>query len=1205
MMNKKKVFIPILLGVSLVLAGCSSSGLKIKYDDSELNEPWVEYHVPATKLSVAKGEEKLHLIKDDTDRGSYQYHVSIEPKLASNKALAYSVEDVNIASITDEGVVTAVGPGRTYVNISNNDPLTKASPLHLELYVDVKALDFTISPMGTAAAPLELDFYESISFTPTFTPSDSTERDIQWSIVDTTVENLAQIDADTGYLTANAVAGSGVVRAYHEILDKEIRIPFVVTNIVNRVDLTIPETQIDLNKIMTITGTPKNGETEVAPALHGEVTYHIVEDEEEPAHANIDEVTGELRPLSAGEVKVYAECRGVRSEVKTITIFEVKATHMEFSKPNVELSNDGEEQLVLNYDTDHAGYSKPSIENVTYVSSNPAVASISDSGVVKALAKGTTTITATIMGKEGELTAECTVNVTIVAKSITLTGGSSVYIQTPQHPEDVLTFSVKTLPAGLTDETVTYEFNKPGIAEIVESSNTSVTIKGIAAGDVLLVARCGSVTDSKPITVTERPVYFEGASNYYIVGNADYSSGTSISGVESWGSAKHAFHFTHETGNREYEIIEEYEGIITFHVGDQWKIRDGSEGDGAWKNLYEKEEGQAPNWHYEQSGSLTNGEMTCDSSASGNITVNKTGTYHVYYKNYQSGWYGVYVTSLKLSDASKTMGPNVTTTITASGWGGDTLTIENTDPTVATVNGSTSGTQTTTNGTITIKSVAEGTTTIRVSDDYFTRECVITVDEDISGIEKTIYLNAYGLFDQDGAIGFIHAYGEGMTDRDAKLTKVSGQDIIYSVAVPEETQNAIFVRMPSTATAIDWDNNWGQTPDELAPFGENNMFTMTGWSDSKIDGYWSTYDSSEHYTYPADAYLIGSINGWHEKDENFRMEKVAEGHYKIEGVELETNDEIKIFAKVGTDVYYYYGVGSVYANCHYTLGPTTDERGYNAIISETNTYTVELYIDSTSLDNHNFITLTPESGGGGGGGSSAPTPTSGTATVQGTYISIVDETDKIASYGNNIVAHMWNVTFDPSCGFSDYAGMEASGATFGDGVTFNNCINAVMTWKTDDPHKTYELIVPWYITSFDVCFLNQNGAFIKTQDSGSDAYQFSAIRNNQYAVYVWADDGSYQAWQDGSDWRVRGMSHGTTAGYTYTEHTYEVVLYTETEGAGTFTGADMYKAYEKATITATANTGYTFTGWSDSVITASRVVIVTAPIVYTAVFTNP
>lgn len=110
---------------------------------------------------------------------------------------------------------------------------------------------------------------------------------------------------------------------------------------------------------------------------------------------------------------------------------------------------------------------------VTYKSSNPAVAKVSEAGVVTGVAAGTTKITA----KVGSFTSTCTVTVTEVYGSVKLSATSLVYNGKNRTPSVIAkTKSGKTISSKY--YTVTY----PTARKAVGAYTVKVTFKGIYTG---------------------------------------------------------------------------------------------------------------------------------------------------------------------------------------------------------------------------------------------------------------------------------------------------------------------------------------------------------------------------------------------------------------------------------------------------------------------------------------------------------------------------------------------------------------------------------------------------------------------------------------------------------------------------------------------------------------------------------------------------
>ena len=122
-------------------------------------------------------------------------------------------------------------------------------------------------------------------------------------------------------------------------------------------------------------------------------------------------------------------------------------------------------------------------KNITWASSNQAIASVSASGLVTALGEGTTTITATADGKQGTCTVTVSKGVVNVAEikldktELTLYEGDEETLAATVAPDDA------------TDKTITWSSSDNSIAT-VESGK----VKAEKKGETTITAKAGGKT---------------------------------------------------------------------------------------------------------------------------------------------------------------------------------------------------------------------------------------------------------------------------------------------------------------------------------------------------------------------------------------------------------------------------------------------------------------------------------------------------------------------------------------------------------------------------------------------------------------------------------------------------------------------------------------------------------------------------------------
>ncbi len=122
---------------------------------------------------------------------------------------------------------------------------------------------------------------------------------------------------------------------------------------------------------------------------------------------------------------------------------------------------------------------------------------------------------------------------------------------------------------------------------------------------------------------------------------------------------------------------------------------------------------------------------------------------------------------------------------------------------------------------------------------------------------QTVYLNTNSYSSWSDTYHYaVWSWSSGGSGIAYNMTKVS--DGVYSVEVPADRNNIIFFRLSSSKTFSDGETNWNnvnegeRTSDQEIPSG-SNMFTISGGTESnQRTGSWSTY--AKTYTYSAKVY---------------------------------------------------------------------------------------------------------------------------------------------------------------------------------------------------------------------------------------------------------------------------------------------------------------------------------------------------------------
>lgn len=144
-----------------------------------------------------------------------------------------------------------------------------------------------------------------------------------------------------------------------------------------------------------------------------------------------------------------------------------------------------------------------------------------------------------------------------------------------------------------------------------------------------------------------------------------------------------------------------------------------------------------------------------------------------------------------------------------------------------------------------------------------------------------------------------------------------------------------------------------------------------------------------------------------------------------------------------------------------------------------------------------------------------------------TTINVIDQTGcGFTSYGVDIKLHIFDITFADGSPITTVAGLQSNNITFGSSVTYdttNGVIDCLMAWVTNDGGVKYTATLPAYIESCKVCIYNSNDVYVhavnvNTSSVDSDSYVLNSQREHTYSLYLFNNGSpSYNAWISGGN----------------------------------------------------------------------------------------
>lgn len=401
--------------------------------------------------------------------------ITILPENATYKALQYKSSNPSVASVSSDGTVAALTPGTAKITATAKDGFGATDSFTVTVKQKVTAITFYKTNLVAYVGESTVNPY-------TVLPSNATNKQVRLESSDpfvASVENdgtITGISTGTVTITAYALDESGVTGSYTvTVKQKATSLAFNHRS----AEIYVGESILYGMTILPWTTSDKT------------VKYTSTNPEVASVEAN-----GLVTALSTGVttiIGVMQDGSGVTGSYQ-VTVMK-KVENILFEQKSMLLYVDDQKVNPVTVLPENATDQK-----LTYVNSNPSVASVAADGTVTALAPGTTTITAIAQDESG-VTASYTVVVkekvrliTFAEKSLLLDVGETV------------TNGFTVLPANATNRYVLVKSSNENVAAVNEnglitalspgtSTITATAQDGFGAKDICTVTVKRKVTD--------------------------------------------------------------------------------------------------------------------------------------------------------------------------------------------------------------------------------------------------------------------------------------------------------------------------------------------------------------------------------------------------------------------------------------------------------------------------------------------------------------------------------------------------------------------------------------------------------------------------------------------------------------------------------------------------------------------------------------
>ena len=353
----------------------SSSGYNCRikaYTDKRDTTTPADVKVSRITLSASTG---LTLTKGQTQKLT----ATVAPANATNKTVTWKTSDKNVATVSENGLVTAVGGGDATITCTAQDGSGVKATCKVAVTVPVSGIQLS----QTSAA---LTVGDTLTLTKTIYPSDATNQAVTWmssSDAVASVDSNGKITAKTAgsaVITCKSVSDNSVVGICNVTVKAKVQTPSEIK--VNKITLNKTTASVTKGKTLQLTATVTPGN-----ATNQEVKWST-------SNKNVATVSsnGKVTAKLAGTATITCTAQdgsGVKATCKiTVKNPVVKVTKVTLNKTTATLAP--KETLTLKATVTPTNATNKA---VTWKSSNTKIATVSSSGKVTAKAAGTVTIT--------------------------------------------------------------------------------------------------------------------------------------------------------------------------------------------------------------------------------------------------------------------------------------------------------------------------------------------------------------------------------------------------------------------------------------------------------------------------------------------------------------------------------------------------------------------------------------------------------------------------------------------------------------------------------------------------------------------------------------------------------------------------------------------------------------------------------------------
>ena len=409
--------------------------------------------VPVTGITVNPSEMLLEA------KEAKELKATVEPANATNKGVIFSSSNTNVAVVSNDGLVTAVNNGTAIITVTSKENSSIIAKCSVKVGKPVMVTDVTVQP-----AELNLKTDGTYQLSVSVLPSNADERGVTFESSNTAVATVSA----SGLVTAKGPGTATITVTAKDGSGKKATCTVTVTQPVKGVTVSPASVVIQKGNVQKLTASvvPANATNQELVYKSSNETVAIVS--KDGIITGLNEGWATITVCSEENQAIYGTC--------TVKVgLPVYVTKITLDTTNVTMWAGATRQLGVSIEPANAD-----IKTVTYGSSNPDVATVSNTGLITAKKKGTTTITVTAADGSGK-SASCAVIVKQPVTGIQITPNGYTLVK-----GDVKQLSAVVSPADADNTGVIWASSNPNIAAV--SADGRVT--AVNEGSCVITATC-------------------------------------------------------------------------------------------------------------------------------------------------------------------------------------------------------------------------------------------------------------------------------------------------------------------------------------------------------------------------------------------------------------------------------------------------------------------------------------------------------------------------------------------------------------------------------------------------------------------------------------------------------------------------------------------------------------------------------------------